>query len=192
MSEPTPNECPIQPPIPCPIRCLIPRRISARFRDLYATRYATRHRSGCRASAARPHWLHALLLLATVFTTLVVERACSSVFSTTYSVFCRPERASIFPRGMGVPSTRASVSGDSLLRRLAADPAQSRDGALPVLRRYRVWATLPYFIPFPSWLEPWARSFASAAPSVPAPPFSTSELPAPSRDSFRLAALFVD
>jgi membrane-associated protease RseP (regulator of RpoE activity) len=98
----------------------------------------------------RRYWLHALLLLATVFTTLVVGARMQFNFNSNLPAFSLDSLAGLFPLGwvlerpsrilMGIP-----FSGTLLLILMTHEM-----GHFLCCVRYKVFATLPFFIPAPT------------------------------------------
>ncbi len=97
------------------------------------------------------YWIHALLLLATIFTTLVVGAGLQASFQNNAPYSADPKATvAFFPIGwIGDQYSRLALgipfSGALLLILLCHEM-----GHYLCCRRYRVWASLPYFIPFPS------------------------------------------
>jgi len=95
----------------------------------------------------RRYWLHALLLLLTIFSTLVVGARLQYNFNHNLPAFSLEE--SIFPWRWALGASHlllgAPFSATLLLILLAHEM-----GHFLYCVRYRVWATLPFFIPAPT------------------------------------------
>jgi membrane-associated protease RseP (regulator of RpoE activity) len=97
------------------------------------------------------YWLHALLLLLTCFTTLVVGARMQANFMQNRPAFSLDDNSSLFPLLwiLDHPWSRlmlgAPFAGTLMLILLAHEM-----GHYVYCMRYRVWATLPFFIPAPT------------------------------------------
>jgi uncharacterized membrane protein YhaH (DUF805 family) len=83
------------------------------------------------------YWLHALLLLATCFTTLVVGARMQYNFAHSQPVFSLDDSAAIVPGKLDVFASGAAAAGSAIRRHADADFAGARDGALSLLRALR-------------------------------------------------------
>lgn len=97
------------------------------------------------------YWLHALLLLATVFTTLTVGAGMEFNFEHNFAPYSVDERAApFFPVLWVVHHPARLLLGLPFSSALLLILLCHEMGHYLYCRRYRVWASLPYFIPFPS------------------------------------------
>lgn len=96
----------------------------------------------------RRYWLHALLFLATVFTTLVVGARLQHNFTANLPAFSL--EASLFPWGWILASPRRLLMGLPFCLTLMGILLAHEMGHYLYCVRYRVYATLPYFIPAPT------------------------------------------
>ncbi len=87
------------------------------------------------------YWLHILLFVATIFTTLVVGAKMEFDFLQQCAAVCSWRRNSAaVSRGLGASRTVSPAARNSLFGHAAADSSGARDGALsvlPLLRRVR-------------------------------------------------------
>jgi len=99
----------------------------------------------------RPHyWLHVLLLLATIFTTLVVGARMEFNFLHDHpALYTGDDGLSIFPLTWALRS-RHLVLGVPFSLTLMLILMAHEMGHYLYCRHYGVWATLPFFIPFPT------------------------------------------
>ena len=98
------------------------------------------------------YWLHALLLLATVFTTLVVGAGMQFSFQNNLAHYSADDNAvlSFFPVEWVIHQPARLLLGIPFSFTLLLILLCHEMGHYVYCRRYRVWATLPFFIPFPS------------------------------------------
>ena len=105
------------------------------------------------------YWLHMLLLGLTLFTTLVVGARMQYNFQHNLPCFyAGDDGLDIFPWQWALHPANLALGipfSFSLLLILMAHEM----GHYLYCRRYGVWATLPFFIPFPRCLGPWERLF---------------------------------
>ena len=79
------------------------------------------------------YWLHGLLLLLTIFTTLVVGARMQYNFLHNLPAFRERKRSCRFSPCVGVCRAVAAAAGSAFLLDADADPAGARDGALSLL-----------------------------------------------------------
>ena len=98
------------------------------------------------------YWVHALLLLATVFTTLIVGAGMQYSFSNNLPFDSADDNAvlSFFPVEWVVQHPARLLLGIPFSFTLLLILLSHEMGHYLYCRRYRVWATLPFFIPFPN------------------------------------------
>lgn len=98
------------------------------------------------------YWLHALLLLATVFTTLIVGAGMQYSFANNLSFDSADNDAvlSFFPVEWIMHHPARLALGIPFSLTLLLILLSHEMGHYLYCRRYRVWATLPFFIPFPN------------------------------------------
>lgn len=98
------------------------------------------------------YWLHALLLLGTVLTTLIVGSGIQFNFQNGYSPYSAEAGAvpSFFPIGWILQNPARLLLGIPFSSTLLLILLCHEMGHYLYCLRYRVWATLPFFIPFPS------------------------------------------
>ena len=98
------------------------------------------------------YWLHALLLLATIFTTLVVGAGMQFSFQNNLAPYSADENAFLpfFPIEWVAHQPARLALGIPFSATLLFILLCHEMGHYFYCRRYRVSATLPYFIPFPS------------------------------------------
>jgi hypothetical protein len=98
------------------------------------------------------YWLHALLLLATVFTTLVVGAGMQFSFQNNLAPYSADDNAvlSFFPVEWVIHQPARLLLGIPFSFTLLLILLCHEMGHYVYCHRYRVWATLPFFIPFPS------------------------------------------
>ena len=98
------------------------------------------------------YWLHALLLLATVLTTLITGAALQFNFQHSLYAYSTADIAtpSFFPIGWILHHPGRLLLGLPFSLTLLLILLCHEMGHYLYCRRYRVWASLPYFIPFPS------------------------------------------
>jgi membrane-associated protease RseP (regulator of RpoE activity) len=98
------------------------------------------------------YWLHALLLLATIFTTLVVGAGMQFSFQNDFAPYSADDKAalSFFPVEWILHQPARLLLGIPFSATLLLILLCHEMGHYIYCRRYRVWATLPFFIPFPS------------------------------------------
>ncbi len=98
------------------------------------------------------YWLHALLLLATIFTTLVVGAGMQFSFQNNLPPYSADDNAAIsfFPVEWVFHQPARLLLGIPFSATLLLILLCHEMGHYLYCRRYRVWATLPFFIPFPS------------------------------------------
>ncbi len=96
------------------------------------------------------YWLHALLFLATVFTTLVVGAGMQFSFQNNLAPYSADPKAflAFFPIEWIVRHPSRLTFGIPFSATLLVILLCHEMGHYLYCRRYRVWATLPYFIPF--------------------------------------------
>jgi membrane-associated protease RseP (regulator of RpoE activity) len=97
------------------------------------------------------YWLHALLLLLTCFTTLVVGARMQANFLQNRPAFSLDDNSSLFPVLwiMDHPWSRLML-GAPFAATLMLILLAHEMGHYLYCRHYRVWATLPFFIPAPT------------------------------------------
>jgi membrane-associated protease RseP (regulator of RpoE activity) len=96
------------------------------------------------------YWIHVLLFLATIFTTLVVGARMEFNFLQRLPVFYTGDDSlSIFPVGWALHSSHLLLGVPFSFALLAILFAHEM-GHYVYCRRYEVGATLPFFIPFPT------------------------------------------
>lgn len=97
------------------------------------------------------YWLHALLLLATIFTTLTVGAGMQFNFQHDFAPYSVDENAApFFPLEWVLHHPGRLVLGIPFSATLLLILVCHEMGHYLYCLRYRVWASLPYFIPFPS------------------------------------------
>jgi membrane-associated protease RseP (regulator of RpoE activity) len=96
------------------------------------------------------YWIHILLLLATIFTTLVVGARMQTNFLHKLPVlYTGDDGLSIFPVIWALHAAHLTLGIPFSLTLMLILLAHEM-GHYLYCRRYRVWATLPFFIPFPT------------------------------------------
>lgn len=96
----------------------------------------------------RRYWLHALLLLLTIFSTLVVGARLQYNFNHNLPAFSLED--SIFPWRWAVGNPSHLLLGIPFSATLLLILLAHEMGHFLYCVRYRVWATLPFFIPAPT------------------------------------------
>jgi membrane-associated protease RseP (regulator of RpoE activity) len=97
------------------------------------------------------YWLHALLLLATVFTTLTVGAGMQFNFQNNFAPYSADDQAApFFPILWVLQHPARLLLGIPFSATLLLILLSHEMGHYLYCLRYRVWASLPYFIPFPS------------------------------------------
>ena len=96
----------------------------------------------------RPYWLHALLLLLTVFSTLIVGARLQYNFDHNLPAFSFED--SFFPWRWAVGNPSHLLLGIPFSATLLLILLAHEMGHFLYCVRYRVWATLPFFIPAPT------------------------------------------
>src|ERR1700678_4041489 len=96
------------------------------------------------------YWLHALLLLLTCFTTLVVGARMQLNFVQGRPVFYVDNAASFFPVKWVFSHPSRLLLGIPFAATLMLILLAHEMGHYLYCKRYRVWATLPFFIPAPT------------------------------------------
>jgi membrane-associated protease RseP (regulator of RpoE activity) len=97
------------------------------------------------------YWLHALLLLATIFTTLTVGAGMQFNFQHNFAPYSADENAApFFPLEWVLQHPARLALGIPFSATLLLILLCHEMGHYLYCLRYRVWASLPYFIPFPS------------------------------------------
>ena len=96
----------------------------------------------------RRYWLHAVLLLLTMFTTLVVGARLQYNFDHNLPAFSLED--SIFPWRWAIGNPSHLRLGIPFSATLLLILLSHEMGHFIYCRRYRVWATLPFFIPAPT------------------------------------------
>jgi membrane-associated protease RseP (regulator of RpoE activity) len=98
------------------------------------------------------YWLHGLLLLVTIFTTLVVGAGMQFTFQNDLPLYSADDNAAIsfFPVEWIIRQPVRLLLGIPFSSTLLLILLCHEMGHYLYCRRYRVWASLPYFIPFPS------------------------------------------
>ena len=96
----------------------------------------------------RRYWLHALLLLLTIFSTLVVGARLQYNFDHNLPAFSLED--SIFPWRWAVGNPSRLLLGVPFSATLLMILLAHEMGHFLYCVRYRVWATLPFFIPAPT------------------------------------------
>lgn len=95
------------------------------------------------------HWIHLLLLIATIFTTLVVGARLQLNFFHQWPAFFIPDDGSPFPLRWALAGSHL-LMGAPFCISLMLVLLSHEMGHYLCARRYGVQATLPFFIPFPS------------------------------------------
>ncbi len=98
----------------------------------------------------RRYWLHALLLLATIFTTLVVGARLQYNFNHDLPAFSTDSLASLFPLSWVRQQPSRILLGVPFSATLLIILLAHELGHYLYCVRYRVQATLPFFIPAPT------------------------------------------
>ena len=97
------------------------------------------------------YWVHGLLFLATIFTTLVVGAGMQASFHNLVPYSADSKAAiAFFPIGWIVEQPSRLALGIPFSATLLVILLCHEMGHYLYCRRYRVWATLPFFIPFPN------------------------------------------
>src|SRR5580700_11315473 len=97
------------------------------------------------------YWLHALLLVATCFTTLVVGARMQYNFAHNQPVFSLDDSAApLFPASWAFSHPGRLLLGLPFAGTLMLILLAHEMGHYLYCRRYGVWATLPFFIPAPT------------------------------------------
>jgi membrane-associated protease RseP (regulator of RpoE activity) len=97
------------------------------------------------------YWLHALLLVATVFATLTAGAGMQFNFQNNFAPYSADDRAApFFPLLWVIQTPSRLLLGIPFSSTLLLILLCHEMGHYLYCRRYRVWASLPYFIPFPS------------------------------------------
>jgi membrane-associated protease RseP (regulator of RpoE activity) len=96
------------------------------------------------------YWLHALLLLATCFTTLVVGARMETNFWFDRPAFSLDDDSSLFPLRWIFDHPSRLMRGIPFAATLMLILLAHEMGHYLYCKRYRVWATLPFFIPAPT------------------------------------------
>jgi membrane-associated protease RseP (regulator of RpoE activity) len=97
------------------------------------------------------YWLHALLLLLTCFTTLVVGARMQYNFAHSQSVFSLDDSAApFFPASWAFSHPARLLLGIPFAGTLMLILLAHEMGHYLYCKRYGVWATLPFFIPAPT------------------------------------------
>jgi membrane-associated protease RseP (regulator of RpoE activity) len=96
------------------------------------------------------YWLHALLLLVTCFTTLVVGARMETNFWLDKPAFSLDDNWSLFPLRWILDHPSRLLRGIPFAATLMLILLAHEMGHYLYCRRYRVWATLPFFIPAPT------------------------------------------
>jgi membrane-associated protease RseP (regulator of RpoE activity) len=97
------------------------------------------------------YWLHALLLLATIFTTLTVGAGMQFNFQNNFAPYSADDQAApFFPLQWVLHHPARLLLGIPFSATLLLILLCHEMGHYLYCRRYRIWASLPYFIPFPS------------------------------------------
>lgn len=99
----------------------------------------------------RRYWLHALLLLATILTTLIVGAGMQYDFTHDLPAFSSNDaRIPFFPAGWALAQPSRLLLGVPFSLSLMLILLSHEMGHFLYCVRYRIFATLPYFVPFPS------------------------------------------
>ncbi len=101
-----------------------------------------------RQTLRRRYWLHLLLLLATIFSTLVVGARMQYNFDHNLPAFHSDD--DMFPLGWALQDPSQLLHGFSFTLALLGILLAHEMGHFVLAARNRVYATLPYFIPFPT------------------------------------------
>jgi membrane-associated protease RseP (regulator of RpoE activity) len=96
------------------------------------------------------YWLHALLLLLTCFTTLVVGARMETNFWLDKPAFSLEDDSSLFPVRWIFDHPSRLMRGVPFAATLMLILLAHEMGHYLYCKRYRVWATLPFFIPAPT------------------------------------------
>jgi len=100
---------------------------------------------------AQIYWLHALLLLLTCFTTLVVGARMQANFMLDKPAFSLDDEVSLFPvRWVFEHPWSRLMLGVPFAAILMLILLAHEMGHYLYCKRYRVWATLPFFVPAPT------------------------------------------
>lgn len=100
------------------------------------------------AHKARPYWLHVLLFLLTVLSTLIVGARLQHQFTTNQPIFIQDDR--YFAVSDAWRDPRSLLNGIPFTASLLAILLAHEFGHFIYCKRNRVYATLPFFLPFPS------------------------------------------
>ncbi len=98
----------------------------------------------------RRYWLHGLLLLATIFTTLVVGARLEYNFLTNQPAFDLQQNSALFPVVWALKQPSRLLLGVPFAATLMLILLAHEMGHFLYCMRYGVYATLPYFIPAPT------------------------------------------
>jgi membrane-associated protease RseP (regulator of RpoE activity) len=96
------------------------------------------------------YWLHALLLLLTCLTTLVVGARMETNFLLDQPAFSFDDNSSLFPLRWVIDHPSRLLRGIPFAATLMLILLAHEMGHYLYCKRYRVWATLPFFIPAPT------------------------------------------
>jgi membrane-associated protease RseP (regulator of RpoE activity) len=97
------------------------------------------------------YWLHALLLVATVFATLTAGAGMQFNFQNNFAPYSADDRAApFFPLLWVIQNPARLLLGIPFSSTLLVILLCHEMGHYLYCRHYRIWASLPYFIPFPS------------------------------------------
>jgi len=96
------------------------------------------------------YWLHALLLVATCFTTLVVGARMQHNFALGRPAFLFDNSSSLFQLPWALQKPARLLLGIPFAGTLMLILMAHEMGHYLYCKRYRVWATLPFFIPAPT------------------------------------------
>lgn len=106
-----------------------------------------------RAEPRQKYWLHALLLTATCFTTVIVGARMEFNFLHNLPVFSMSDPSlPIFPASWIVTHPLRLLLGIPFAATLMLILMAHEMGHYLYCKKYRVWATLPYFIPAPTFI----------------------------------------
>jgi membrane-associated protease RseP (regulator of RpoE activity) len=104
-----------------------------------------------RQAPRQRYWLHAVLLLATFFTTLIVGARMQYNFLNNQSAFSLDDSAApFFPVGWIISNPGRLLLGIPFAGTLLLILMAHEMGHYFYCKRYGVWATLPFFIPAPT------------------------------------------
>jgi len=99
-------------------------------------------------------WLHVLLFLLTVFTTLVIGASSRIIFYANQPAYALDE--DFFPWTWALSEPSRLLAGIPFSFTLMSILFAHEMGHYIACLRYRVYATLPFFVPAPTLIERWS------------------------------------